>query len=110
MELAHNPRDAFYLPFTMRMLASWKLPEMKDLLLSYAANDSISAQDVGIHDSEQLYFPSVESIKRELTFTAINGLKYYPSAEVIGVILSLTFNSDKDIKSAAKRSLMALTK
>lgn len=110
MELAHNPRDAFYLPFTMRMLASWKLPEMKDLLLSYAANDSISAQDVGIHDSEQLYFPSVESIKRELTFTAINGLKYYPSEEVIGVILSLTSNSDKDIKSAAKRSLMALTK
>lgn len=75
-----------------------------------SANDSISAQDVGIHDGEQLYFPSVESIKRELTFTAINGLKYYPSAKVIGVITSLTSNSDKDIKLAAKRSLMALTK
>ena len=110
VELAHNPRDAVYLPLTMRMLASWKLPEMKNLLLSYAANDSISAQDVGIHDGEQVFFPSVESIKRELTFTAINGLKYYPSAEVTDVITSLTSSSDKDIKLAAKRSLMALTK
>lgn len=110
VELAHNPRDAFHLPLTMRMLASWKLPEMKNLLLSYAVNDSISAQDVGIHDGEQLYFPSVESIKRELIFTAINGLKYYPSAEVTDVITSLTSSSDKDIKLAAKRSLMALTK
>ena len=93
-----------------KMLASWKLPEMKNLLLSYAANDSISAQDVGIHDGEQVFFPSVESIKRELTFTAINGLKYYPSAEVTDVITSLTSSSDKDIKLAAKRSLMALTK
>lgn len=48
--LAHGPRDAFYLPFTMRMLASWKLPEMKNLLISYAMNDWITAQDVGIHD------------------------------------------------------------
>ncbi len=110
VELAHNPRDAVYLPLTMRMLASWKLPEMKNLLLSYAANDSISAQDVGIHDGEQVFFTSVESIKRELTFTAINGLKYYPSAEVTDVITSLTSSSDKDIKLAAKRSLMALTK
>ena len=29
MGLAHSPRDAYYLPFTMRMLASWKIPEMK---------------------------------------------------------------------------------
>lgn len=33
--LAHSPRDAFHLPFTMRMLASRKLPEMKNVLISY---------------------------------------------------------------------------
>ena len=110
IELARSPRDAFYLPFTMRMLASWKMPEMQDLLLSYSTNDSFSAQDVGIYDSEQQYFPSLEFMKRELKFTAIAGLKYYPSAEVRGVIASLANSTDKDIKLAAKRTLIALTK
>lgn len=109
LELAHSPRDAFYLPFTMRMLASWKMPEMKNILLSYST-DSFSAQDVGIYDSEQPYFPSLEFMKRELTFTAIDGLKYYPSAEVKGIITSLATSADKDIKLAAKRTLIALTK
>lgn len=110
MELAHRPRDAFYLPFTMRMLASWMMPEMKDLLLSYCTKDSFSAHDVGIQDGKQQYFPSLEFMKRELTFTAIYGLKYYPSEEVRDMITSLAAGADKDIKLAAKRTLIALTK
>ena len=110
MELAHSPRDAFYLPFTMRMLASWMMPEMKDLLLSYCAKDSFSAYDVGIYDDKQQYFPSFEFMKRELTFTAIYGLKYYPSEEASNIIMSLATSTDKDIKLAAKRTLIALTK
>lgn len=110
MELARSPRDAFYLPFTMRMLASWKIPEMKELLVSYAANDPFSAEDVGIYDSAQPYFPPFETIKRELIFTAIAGLKYYPSDEVKKIITSFINSTDEDIKSAAKRTLIALTK
>ena len=102
MELAHSPRDAFYLPLMM--------PEMKDLLLSYCAEDSFSAYDVGIYDDKQQYFPSFEFMKRELTFTAIYGLKYYPSEEVSNIIMSLATSTDKDIKLAAKRTLIALTK
>ena len=83
---------------------------MKDLLLSYCAKDSFSAYDVGICDDKQQYFPSVEFMKRELTFTAIYGLKYYPSEEVRDIIASLETSADKDIKSAAKRTLIALTK
>ena len=109
-ELVHNPRDAFYLPFTTRMLASWKMPEMKNLLISYSTDDSFIAQDVGIYNSEQPYFPSLEFMKRELKFTAIDGLKYYPSAEVRDIITSLVTSTDKDIKSAAKRTLKILTK
>lgn len=108
--LAHSPRDAYYLPFTMRMLASWRMSEMKDILLSYSTDDSFSARDVGIYDDGQPYFPSLESMRRELTFTAINGLKYYPSAETVNVITSFATNADKDIQSAAKRILKALTK
>lgn len=110
IKLAHSPRDAFYLPFTMRMLASWRLPEMKDLLLSYSAKDSFSAQDVGIYDNGQQFFPPLEFMRRELIFTAIEGLKYYPSADVKEIITSFANSTDKDIKSAAKRTLTALTK
>ncbi len=110
MDLAHSPRDAFYLPFTIRMLASWKMPEMKDLLLFYCAKESFSARDVGISDSEQPYFPSLEFMKRELTFTAIYGLKYYPTEEVKHVITLLAADTDKDIQSAAKRALRAIMK
>lgn len=110
INLAHHPRDAYYLPFTMRMLASWKIPEMKDLLISYSTPDCFTAQDVGIYDNEQHYFPPFESMKRELKFTAILGLKYYPSAEVMNIITSLATSTDEDIKLAAKRTLIALTK
>ena len=34
LELAHYPVDAFYLPLTMRMLASWKSEEMENILIS----------------------------------------------------------------------------
>ena len=108
--LAHSPRDAFYLPFTMRMLASWKLPEMKNLLIPYAMSDSITAKDVGICDDGKAFFPPLEFIKRELKFTAIEGLKNYPSEETINVIASLAASADNDIKAAAKRTLKALVK
>lgn len=110
VELAHNPRDAFYLPFTMGMLASWKLPEMKDILLLYASENPFSAQDVGIYDSEKPYFPPYEWMKEQLVFTAIGGLKYYPSAEVIDVITSFTTSTNKDIRSVAEKTLKVLTK
>lgn len=108
--LAFYPRDAYYLPFTMRMLASWKMPGFYDLLLSYLDGTCITAQSVGISDENERLFPPLEAIKRELKFTAIAGLKYYPSAEVTDIITSLAISADKDIQSAAKRTLKALTK
>lgn len=110
LELAHNPRDAYYLPFTMRMLASWKIQEMKDLLLSYLSPDSITPQDVGIDNIEKPYYPSFESIKRDLIFTAIEGLKYYSSEETVNIIKVFADDPDQDIKMAAQKSLKFLMK
>lgn len=104
-ELVRSPRDAFHLPFTMRMLASWKIPEIKNLLLYYSDDDSFSAKDVSIYDSKQPYFPPLEFIKRELKFTAIDGLKYYPSAESTEIVTAFATSTDKAIKAAAKRTL-----
>lgn len=110
IELARSPRDAFYLPFTIRMLASWKLSEMQNILLSYAMSDSLTAQDVGICDDGKKYLPPLEFIKRELKFTAIEGLKNYPSAETSNVIALLSTDKDNDIRVAAKKTLKFLSK
>lgn len=110
VKLAGDPRDAFYLPFTVRMLASWRLPEMYDLLLRYSYSDELTARDVGIYDgSDAPFYPPLEIIKRELKFTAIDGLKYFPSSEAVGIIESFAVSADQDIRAAAKRTLKALT-
>lgn len=110
VQLVKNPRDAFYLPFTMRMLASWKIPDMKNLLISYLSDDNISAQDVGLGECNDNCFPPLSFMKRELRFTAIDGLKYFPSAETREVIMKYTAYSDSDIKAAAKRTLKRLNR
>lgn len=110
VQLAHNPRDAFYLPFTMRMLASWKIPEIKEILLNYLESSNITAESVGIEESEKKYYPSLESIKRDLKFTALAGLKYYPTEEVVETILQYVFDVDEDLRIMAKKTLKVLEK
>lgn len=110
LRLAFNPRDAFYLPLTMRMLASWRLPALKNLLISYLNDSTVTAQSVGIYEGDGIFYPSLESIKHELKFTAIDGLKYYPSTETISFIEQLTADSDLNIKMAAKKTLEKIKK
>lgn len=110
IKLAYNPRDAFYLPFTMRMLASWKIPELREVLLSYLPVPDITAQSVGICEDSNNYYPSLDYIKQGLGFTAIDGLKYYPSAEMCEIIRRYTTDSDPDIRAAANKSLKTLSK
>ncbi len=109
LELVRNPRDAFYLPFTTRMLASWKMEQMEDLLISYLDSDNISNEVLGI-SSDDKYYPSAEVIKRELKFTAITGLKYYPSVKNIELIKQYSEDADKDIRACAKKTLKAYSK
>lgn len=108
LELIQNPRDAYYLPFTTRMLASWKCADMLELLLSYADNEWITAADVGIDDEKESYYPPLTAIKRELMFTAILSLKYYPSREAKMLIETFANSKDRDVKAAAKKTLKAM--
>lgn len=108
VQLAHNPRDVFYLPFTMRMLASWKLPEIKDLFIFYLASSNIFTQDVEISEYGEKLLPPIAFMTRELRFTAIHGLKYYPSDDTIAIIKQYVNTSDPDIRAVAQRTLMWL--
>lgn len=103
IDIISCPRDAFYLPLTIKMLASWKVPELKNILLYYLKHDAISMKDVGLYSDEQTYFPSFSFIKREIIFTAINDLKYYPSQEVSDAIYLYCFDPDCEIRETANR-------
>lgn len=106
VEIVRCPWDAFQLAFTVRMLASWKIPEMKDILIACSSPENIPAQDLG----EKPDSPRVEAIKRQLIFRAIGGLKYFPSEETTEIITRFASDPDRDIKMAAEKTLKALAK
>lgn len=111
LELARSPRDAEYLPFTMRMLASWRVPQMHDILLSYAESDRLTPADVGLDPSDDLRrAPTLDTIKRNLKFTAIAGLKYYATPEAKAVLDRFAASDDKDFREAAEKSLAFMEK
>jgi len=105
LELLKEPRDVVYLPFTMKMVASWKIDGVDAYLRNYLNSDSITEADVGLPVNSENYYPSISYIKRELKFRAISGLKYYPTEENIELISEYTANADSDIAAAAQRSL-----
>ncbi len=110
LALSNNPRDAFYLPFTMRMLASWKIPELEAVFTSYMDSPSITAESVGLPEQSENYFPPLSFIRRELKFTAIHCLRYFPSEDTIELIINCTNDPDKDIRMAAEKSLRFIEK
>lgn len=105
---AYIPRDAFYLPLTMRMLASWRIPEIEKVLISYLDGKGLTPESIGLPSQAETYHPSFSFIKRELKFTAIDSLKNYPSENTVKMINYCVSDSDADIRTAAKRTLKQL--
>lgn len=111
LELARSPRDAEYLPLTMRMLASWRTPQMLDILLAYADSDRLTSEDVGLDpNDDRRRAPTLETIKRNLKFTAIAGLKYYTTLEAKSVLNRFSAYDDKDFREVAEKSLAFMAK
>lgn len=108
IDVVRNPRDAFYLPLTVCMLASWKKPEMLDVLIRYLSEKDFIELDVENCGTQT--YPPKEFMVRELRFSAINGLKYYPSQETKILLEPFAVDENKDIQSAAKRTLKAISK
>ena len=109
LELACNPRDAYYLPFTMRMLAAWRVPELKEQLLYYLNGTEITLERLGVQEEEQ-FNSLLTHIRRELKFTALDGLKYFPSEDVYQIVKCYTFDADFDIRIAAEKTLKRIAK
>ncbi len=104
LNLMKNPRDAFYLPYTLRMLASKKSPELKEILVFYSNNKNITSDMLGIDDSGD-YYPPMNFIQRELKFSSIYGFRYYPTQDVLNILDDFSNSSDPDIKDATRKTL-----
>ncbi len=101
IELVKNPKDALYLPFTVRMLASWRLKELEPYLIAF-----LGKPDQTINESfAKEYSELPQEMKRELLFTAITGLKYYQNHTNRERIEALLNCDDFDIVSAAKKTI-----
>ncbi|MBR0481927.1 MAG: hypothetical protein IJJ48_05600, partial [Firmicutes bacterium] len=55
-------------------------------------------------------YPPLSFIRRELKFTAINGLRYYPSENTLKSLRDYENDPDKDIRMAAQKSLEYIKK
>lgn len=102
--LINNPIDAFALPLTTRMVASWKIPSLKDRFIEYVEIQN-SPMAEGLKEFENYDF-----FCRELRFSALDGLKYYPSDEVVKLLKQYTENDDVDVRECANSSLAYVLK
>ena len=102
VDFAYYPRDVYYLPLTIRMLCSWKLPEMEERLYFYADEMNITAEMVGLSsDGTERNQQELSWIRRQTSFLPFTGLKYYPSEKAEAFIQKWLDGSDKDKKMAA---------
>ena len=104
LNLMKNPRDAFYLPFTMKTLASKKIPELKEILVFYSNDKNITSDMLGIDDCDN-YYPPMNFILRELKFSSIYGFRYYPTENVLNILNNFLNSFDTDIKDATRKTL-----
>ncbi|MBQ8147043.1 MAG: hypothetical protein IJ039_09685 [Clostridia bacterium] len=104
LNLIKNPRDAFYLPFTFKMLSSKKLSELEHILISYLDEKNLNCDILGIDNSDE-YYPSIKFIQRELKFSCIYGLRFYPSQNTLKILGDFLDTNDTDIKEATRKTV-----
>lgn len=109
LDIVNTPRDVFYLPLTVQMISSWKLTQFKDLLFFCIRDGGLSLEDVGLPDDNETYYPSFETITRQLKFIVINSLKYYSTKDVLDFLFTFSSN-DPDLDICIKRTIAYISK
>lgn len=104
-----NPRDAFYLPLTLKMMAQLKIDEMKEILIKFLDSAFITRK-VGSQFNDELYDPNLSQIKRTLKLYALEYLKYYPTEDVHNIVIKYESNKDLEIQKIARKTLNHIKK
>ena len=99
ISILKNPLDAYYLPLTLRKIASWKIEGFENILNKYVSLIK------NYYDGN--YFTSICKIIdiRELTFTVIACLKYCPIFGNKACLESLYSINDNDLFVAIRKVL-----
>ena len=108
-ELVVCPRDVVYLPFTMKMLASWKSSAVEMQLSRYFDPMTIPTQEFGLPEDSAHFFPPVSSMRKELLYYAIACSVYYPSDENITNVQKLLVSDDQNLRLAAQKAMNRLS-
>ena len=109
LQLTRNSLDVLGLPFTVRMLASWEIPELEGVLWNYLDDDFLNTQMFGWENNnippERLQFR-----RNQVKFTALESLRYYPTAKYLSALQEFEKSDDKDFVLAAKKQKKFLEK
>ena len=103
ISLAQNPVDFCWMPLTMRMLASLKIPVIGELLEHYFDHPEVIRAGLEASCTPDLY--GEEELQRKLRrradtgyYTAIAGLKYYPSPRIASKLRQLESQLENEMK------------
>ena len=98
LELAHNPRDVYYLFNSVKMLASWRIPEMETLLKEYIDSEHYTPEDFLIFDTDdKCVMNEFRVMKLYLNDVGLYGLRYYPTRDNYNLVASF-LSSESELK------------
>jgi hypothetical protein len=102
VELMKNRREVYILSITASMIArKWAPKELGEIMANHLMNKNVTRADVGIPE-EGDYYPSLETIVGQSSFTAIKCLQYYPSEENLKIIMDYTNNPYEELAKFAQ--------
>ena len=105
LKFAYNLRDATCLTGTIKMLSTWRLPEMEILLREYIHNEGYSYEDFHIDENDPLSTPSMIAMKRKLIELGVYCLRYYPNDENANIVKKYLYPDNYIIHDIAASSL-----
>ena len=83
---------------------------MEELLHSFLIDNTFTACQLGFDSESNNQYPTFGYIKRQLKFTALTDLRYFPTPENMSIIQSYTNDTDPDVRQCATKTFKSLLK
>ncbi len=110
LNLTSNPRDAFNLSNTVKMMSSWEIPEMENVLKTYLHAKNFNNSDFCIFSNDKDSNDIVDFMKNSLIYLGLYGLRYYPSKENLKIVKNYLDWKHCFIDDVAKITYMKIKK
>lgn len=102
IEIMKCHRDLYILSLTVFKIAKeWAPKELEEIMAAHLMNKNVTRADVGLPE-EGKYYPSLETIVKQVSFNAIKCLQFYPSEENLRIIMGYTNNPYKELARFAQ--------